>query len=156
MSKTPKAKPKKSIAKTSTQRATKTRGRKLTSRAPGRKASAEQKLVELKRRLFEISDLWSAGAVLSWDQTTYMPTGGAVARGRQCAMLRRLAHERLADPALGRLIDELAPFSETLPYDADDASLIRFARRDFEKAIKIPPEYVARVNAHTAGMLSRP
>ena len=150
MSKTTKAKPKKSLVRTATHRSAKTSARKLSSRAPGRKASAEHKLVELKRRLFEISDLWSAGAVLSWDQTTYMPTGGAVARGRQCAMLRRLAHERLVDPALGRLIDELTPFSETLPYDTDDASLIRFARRDFEKAIKISPDYVARANVHGA------
>ena len=52
---------------------------------------AEQMLVELKRRLREISDLNAAGDVLNWDQATYMPEGGAGARGRQRAMLRRLA-----------------------------------------------------------------
>ena len=39
--------------------------------------SAEQKLVELKRRLREISDLTAAGDVLNWDQATYMPREGA-------------------------------------------------------------------------------
>jgi len=34
-----------------------------------------------------------------------MPSGGAVARGRQGALLRRLAHEQMVDPALGRLLD---------------------------------------------------
>ena len=43
--------------------------------------SPEQKLRELKRRLLEISDLHAAGAVLSWDEATYMPAGGATARG---------------------------------------------------------------------------
>ena len=47
--------------------------------------SAEVKLNDLKRRLLEISDLGSASAVLSWDQSTYMPSGGAQARGRQGA-----------------------------------------------------------------------
>src|SRR4030042_1511550 len=37
----------------------------------------EKKLQELKDRLIEIDNLNSATAVLSWDQSTYMPPGGA-------------------------------------------------------------------------------
>ena len=37
----------------------------------------EQKLRELKLRLTEINDLEMAAAVLNWDQSTYMPAGGA-------------------------------------------------------------------------------
>jgi Zn-dependent M32 family carboxypeptidase len=37
-----------------------------------------------------------------------MPEGGAVARGRQRAMLCQLAHERAVEPALDTLIDALA------------------------------------------------
>jgi carboxypeptidase Taq len=107
---------------------------------------AEQLLADLRRRLLEISDLGAAGSVLSWDQATYMPKGGAMARGRQGATLRRLAHERSVDPVLGRLIDALVPFGESLPYDCDDAALIRVAQRDFEKAVKVPPDWVARAN----------
>lgn len=117
------------------------------SKHKGKRASAELRLKELKGRLLEISDLSAAGAVLGWDQATYMPTGGADARGRQSSTLRRLSHEQSVDPALGRLLDELEPYGDGLPYDSDDASLIRVARRDFEKAIKVPPEYVARANA---------
>ena len=62
-------------------------------------------------------------------------------------MLRRLSHERSVDPALGRLIDALELYAERLPYDGDEASLIRVARRDFEKARKVPPDHIARVNA---------
>jgi carboxypeptidase Taq len=115
---------------------------------PGRnRRSVETKLQELKRRLREIGDLGAASALLDWDQATYMPQGGAAARARQGAMLRRLAHELSVDPALGRLIDELLPYADSLSYDTDDASLIRVARRDFEKAIKVPPDFVARANA---------
>jgi len=90
-------------------------------------------LIELKQRLREISDLNAAGDVLNWDQATYMPEGGAGARGRQRAMLNRLAHERAVEPALGRLIDALARYGESLPYDSDDASLIHAARRDTKR-----------------------
>ena len=110
--------------------------------------SPEAKLNELKRRLLEISDLGSASAVLSWDQSTYMPSGGAQARGRQGAILRKLAHERSVDPELGKLLDQLEPYAAGLPQDSDGARLIRVARRDFEKAIKLPPEFVARFSEH--------
>ncbi len=114
---------------------------------PARGRSAEIKLQELKQRWLEISDLAAAGSLLNWDHATHMPKGGAAARARQGAMLSRLGHERLADPALGKLLDGLLPYAETLPYDSDDASLIRVARRDFEKAIKLPADYVARASA---------
>jgi carboxypeptidase Taq len=107
-------------------------------------------LVELKQRLRKISDLNAAGDVLNWDQATYMPEGGASARGRQRAMLNRLAHERAVAPALGTLIDALTRHGESLPYDSDDASLIRVARRDYQKKIKIPPDHVERATAHSS------
>src|SRR5689334_18609189 len=82
--------------------------------------SPESKLKELKRRLWEISDLSGAGAVLGWDQATYMPKGGATARARQGATLSRLAHEKFTDPAIGRLLDGLAAFAADRPYDSGD------------------------------------
>src|SRR5215475_3489968 len=121
---------------------------KAAQRARGAKSTAAL-LSELKRRLLEISDLNFAGAVLSWDQATYMPPGGAVARGRQSALLSKLAHGKSTDPALGRLLDALLPHGEGLPDNSDEASLIRVARRDFEKAIHVPSEYVERASAHS-------
>src|SRR5580692_1174421 len=113
----------------------------------GNSLASERKLEELKQRLLEINDLGGAGALRGWDQATYMPKEGASARARQSATLSRLAHERLIDPALGKLIDALTPYGERLPYDSDAASLIRVARRDLEKAIKVPADYVARASA---------
>jgi len=112
--------------------------------------SVEQMLMELKQRLREISDLNAAADVLSWDQATYMPKGGADARGRQRAMLSRLAHERSVAPTLGRLIDALAHHGESLTYDSDDASLIRVAHREYQKKVKVPPDHVARAVAHSS------
>jgi carboxypeptidase Taq len=79
-----------------------------------------------------------------------MPPGGAAARGRQSALLARLAHERLTDPAVGRLIDDLTPYAESLPYDSDDAALIRVARRNFEKAVRVPAALLGEIQEHGA------
>jgi carboxypeptidase Taq len=109
----------------------------------------EAKLNELKNRLLEIDDLQAASAVLSWDQTTYMPPGGASARGRQMATLQRLAHEKLTDPAIGKLLDDLRPYEESLPADSDDASLIRVTRRDYERVVNVPSSFVSEFYSHT-------
>src|SRR3970040_811151 len=108
----------------------------------------ETKLRELKMRLMEISDIRSAIALLGWDQETYMPPGGAEARGRQRATLGRIAHEKFIDPAIGKLLGDLRPLEEGLPYDSDDASLIRVTRREYERSVKVPPEFVAELEEH--------
>jgi carboxypeptidase Taq len=61
-----------------------------------------------------------------------------------------LAHEKSVAPELGKLLDELEPYAASLPYESNDASLLRVARRDFEKAIKVPSDHVARASAFGA------
>jgi carboxypeptidase Taq len=108
----------------------------------------ENKYSELKSRLVEVNDINNAAAVLGWDQLTYMPQGGAPARGQQLATLAKVAQEKFIHPQIGRLLEELRPFEESLPFDDDAASLIRVTRRDYERATRIPPEFTARLNAH--------
>lgn len=110
----------------------------------------EEKLQELKRRLIEVNDLNAAAGLLYWDQSTYMPPGGAPARARQTALLERLAHEKFTDPAIGRLLDELQPYEASLPYEADDASLIRVTRRLYEREIRVPADFTEIMSAHNA------
>jgi carboxypeptidase Taq len=109
-----------------------------------------QKLIDLKNRLHEIYDLECAAQVLVWDQATYMPVGGGPARGRQIALIERIAHEKFIDPEIGRLLDVLRPLEESLPYDSDEASLIRETRRQYERRIKVPPAFVAEFCEHIA------
>ena len=105
-------------------------------------------LAELKGRLAEISDLAAAASVLSWDEAVHMPPAGARARGRQKGRLAALTHQKATDPALGRLLDKLAPPAEARPSDCQEAALIRVARRDFALATQVPAEYVARASEH--------
>ena len=110
--------------------------------------AAHPQMDELRARLAEVDDLKSAAALLHWDQATYMPPGGAAARGRQSATLSRLAHEKFTDARVGQLLDALEPFQD----ESDDfeAALLRVTRRDWEKATRVPNEFEARLSEHCA------
>ncbi len=110
----------------------------------GAKLLAMNALETLKERLAEINDLQNAAALLHWDQATYMPAGGAEARGRQLATLSRLAHEKFVAPEIGELLQNAQP------EDEDEKALIAQTQREWERAAKIPVEFEARLATHTA------
>ena len=110
----------------------------------------EAKLKELKARLTEVNDLYSALSLLSWDQSTYMPAEGAPARGRQMATLAGIAQQKFTDPAVGKLLDDLQPYEESLSPESDDASLIRVARREYLRETKVPPAFMIDFYSHIA------
>jgi carboxypeptidase Taq len=110
----------------------------------------KEKLQELKERLAVVSDLHSTAALLGWDQQTYMPPKGAAARAEQLATIERLAHEHFTDPAVGGLLNDLADAAAKLPYDSDEASLIRVTRRDYDKAKRLPAAYVEELSRTTS------
>jgi len=109
---------------------------------------------ELLQRLGEISDLGRARALLAWDERTHMPPGGAEIRAEQLATLTRVRHQRLSADALGSLLDELRPAAEELPYDSDQASMVRAATRDWEKARRVPSDLRAEI-ARAASLAER-
>jgi carboxypeptidase Taq len=119
---------------------------KITPHLP----AGEEEFKTLLTLLGEVNDLRAAADVLYWDQTTYMPSGGAAARGRQLATLQRLAHEKFTDPAIGRLLDKLEPQMRGLSPDSDEAALIRVTRRDYEKATRVPSSFTAQLAGHVA------
>ena len=107
-------------------------------------------LADLKARLREITNIEQALMLLAWDQETYMPPGGNAARGRQMATLGRIAQEKMIDPEMGRLLEKVESEADALPWESDDAALIRQARRNYDRLTKIPPELTSRLVAHFA------
>ena len=105
----------------------------------------QERFDELKTLLARVADLNAAADVLEWDQETYMPDGAAGARGHQVATLRKLAHEFFTADEVGTLLEALAPATQALDPVSTEASLVRVARRDYEKARKIPATLVAEM-----------
>jgi len=100
-----------------------------------------EKLEILQTKLKEIKNLHDAAALLGWDQQVYMPPGGAEARAEQLATLDTLAHERFTADEIGQLLTDLA--GAGYEYDSDEAALLRVARRDYDRARKLPATLVA-------------
>lgn len=93
-----------------------------------------------KNYLAELTDLSKAQAVLFWDQRTMMPPKGAPARAEQLAALSRIIYEKATSDEVGRMLDALQSYEESLPYESDEASLIRVTRRDYEKLRRVPTD----------------
>jgi carboxypeptidase Taq len=106
---------------------------------------------ELQRRLAEVHDLHQVALALEWDQLVMMPSGGAPVRAEQIATLHGLAHERFTDAEVGRLLEELRPYEESLDTDSTEASLIRVGRRDWDKARRVPTELTAEIMRTASG-----
>jgi carboxypeptidase Taq len=107
---------------------------------------------ELKRRLNEISDLNKIQMVLGWDQRTMMAPLGGSARADQLATISRVVYDKSTADEMGRLLEDLLLYEESLPYDSDEASLIRVFRRDYNKFRKVPADL--RVEITRAGSLA--
>ena len=109
-------------------------------------------LDRLQALLGEVDDLRKAATVLFWDQRVMMPPGGAQARADASATVGRLAHETFVSPEIGGLLDTLD--EERYDYDSFEASLIRVTRRDYEKAMRVPPELTGEMRRSSALALS--
>ena len=107
------------------------------------KYSRFQKLME------DIYDLSKASAVLSWDRSAFMPSGGAAARARQSATLARLIHERETSNEMGELLEDLDEWKHTLDPDSDEYGLIRLAQREYTQGRVVPSALVSKMSEAT-------
>jgi carboxypeptidase Taq len=106
-------------------------------------SDAPVELAALRGRMAELTDLEALGSLMFWDQNTMMPPGGAAARADMADTLERTHHARATDPDLGRLLDALEPWAAGEDPESSDARLVHWARRDFEKSVRVPAELAA-------------
>jgi carboxypeptidase Taq len=97
-------------------------------------------LEQLNARLADYIGIDAIAGLLAWDQRTIMPPAGNAHRGAHLGLLERLAHEKITDPEVGRLLDELEPRLDSLDPDSWEAASIRVARRDYQKAVQVPAQ----------------
>lgn len=103
----------------------------------------EEKLQQLKTLLGEVADLGQIIALLDWDQQVNMPRGGTETRGQQLATLSALAHEKAVSPEIGRLLEELTPWAETLDPDSEEYRLVKVVAHDYAKETRVPTDFVS-------------
>ncbi|HEY2571218.1 MAG TPA: carboxypeptidase M32 [Solirubrobacteraceae bacterium] len=84
----------------------------------------------------ELSDLSAMEMLATWDQLVMMPADGAPARAQQLGTIARLTHERATSPEVGDWLAEL----DGQALDEIDADIAKIARRDWERARRVPTE----------------
>jgi carboxypeptidase Taq len=105
-------------------------------------------IVMLRARLAELSDLGGLEMLGSWDMQVMMPAQGAPARAHQLAALARIAHERATGDEIGAWLEQLGGAE----LDGLEQDLVRLARRDYERARRVPSELAAELSrAHAEG-----
>lgn len=102
-----------------------------------------EKMQQLKTLLAEIADLNAVQALLGWDQQTYMPQGGGEARGNQLATIGKISHQKFTSDEIGKLLDDLEKEFEGADPNADELRLLDVTRHDYERATRVPSEFVA-------------
>ena len=105
-------------------------------------ASTPDALAALRGRLAELSDLEALGRLAAWDQRTMMPPDGGPGRGEQMATLERLAHERATADEIGDWLDALESEDGLGELDHD---VVRLARRDWDRARRVPGDLAAEM-----------
>lgn len=110
----------------------------------------EDKLTQLKNLLAEVADLEYTGGVLGWDLQVNMPPGGSLGRSYQLSTIESLAHKMSTSPEIGHLLDDLEPYVAGLDPDSDGSRLVKVTRREYEKRLRVPAEWVAEFAQVTA------
>ena len=92
----------------------------------------------------EVADLRHTAALLEWDERVNMPPGGAPAHGDMLAAVRRLEHEKFTSDEIGRLLQDAAANLDGLDPDSETVRTIGVTARDYDKAVRVPADFVAR------------
>ena len=104
----------------------------------------------LRDRLAKIQNINKASMVLGWDLQTYMPPGGVTDRGEQMATLGQISHELFVDDETDRLLEAAETEVAPLGYDSDEASIVRVARRDYERQRRVSSDLIGRMRRHAS------
>lgn len=104
---------------------------------------------ELRTWLVETAVLGSAGALLGWDELTYMPPKAADGRAKQMSLVSRMCHERFTQKKVGEQLQELGVGK----LDEDEAANVREWKRAYDRAVKVPASLVEEIAR--AGVIAR-
>ena len=110
---------------------------------------AKKALEKLINTVKEISVLNSCGALLGWDERTYMPPEGTMNRARQHSLLSGMVHEQFTSPEVGRLLEEIENSNILDDPLSPEAVNVRELRRYYDKAVKIPKSLVEEISKTT-------
>ena len=118
---------------------------------------------ELIARLKRIHLLGTVDSLLGWDEQVNLPPKSAELRAQQLALVAELRHAAATETRLGELLSELEgrdgppgrpkiktarPAVAPHPSTPDLRIILRYARRDYDRATKLPADFVREKAEH--------
>ena len=97
----------------------------------------------------ELSLLGGIGALLGWDQMTYMPPSGAAERAEQSAYLSQMAHKKIVSNELWEHVKKLNDTTNFEKLSDANKNIVKRLYIDLEKARKIPTDFVEKFSKTT-------
>lgn len=94
----------------------------------------------------KLADFGGIGALLGWDQSTFLPAQAAEGRARQQSLLASVQHAHATDADYGKRLERVSGRSDLSP---EQARMVELARKEFEKATRFPAAFVSEFSHHT-------
>jgi len=110
--------------------------------------TSEAAYAELVSRLKRIHLLATVNGLLGWDEQVNLPPDSADLRAEQLALMAELQHGTASDPRIGALLAALEDRRGELA--ADQRVVLKHARRDYDRVIRLPAEFVRDKARHSS------
>lgn len=102
----------------------------------------------LKKKMYEIKQLQSIGALLSWDMEVMMPHASDRGfRADQSSLINGLAHEKMTDSILEKIVNDLLEGNTLSEQDRREVTVLK---KDISKSKKISKEFVEKESKLTS------
>jgi len=101
----------------------------------------DREILNLTSKLQHANVLGTILDLLQWDEQVNLPVASGSRRSEQIALMSKLFHRASTDVAIGERLSSLEGRPEAL--SANDRTIIRWARRDFDRATRLPSAFVA-------------
>lgn len=105
-------------------------------------SDSSKAIARLNALVGDVVDLRNAASLVGWDERVSMPPGGVAVHGDMAATIQRIAHEKLTSAELGGALEDAARDVESMPPDSEPARLVRVTAHDYDRAVRVPSEYV--------------
>jgi carboxypeptidase Taq len=102
----------------------------------------ESAFAELTTLVQRAHTLGTVGELLSWDEQVNLPPGAAEQRAAQQAALAEAVHAAASERRIGELLVELEARAKNGELTPDQTVVVAQARRDFDRATKLPADFV--------------
>ncbi|NIU82315.1 MAG: hypothetical protein GWN31_02450 [Candidatus Thorarchaeota archaeon] len=105
---------------------------------------------ELMEKFKDLTLLGSVQSLAHWDMETKMPPKGITLRSEQLALLRKLRHEMITDPEVGKLLASIREHPDYVALSEVEKRNVYLIQKNYKEEAKLPERLVSELAKQTA------